>query len=277
MRLAPLVVLLLLAAPAFSGTTAAGHQHTCVIRDGALRCKGGATGKTALDDVVSIDSDLGATCVLRQGGQVQCFGRNAPPTPKGLRFRQVAMGTHLLCGVRRNQRLHCTSRGADGPRLTQQAKTLGKLREVAGGGRNVCVVDAKHRVRCLRGPLKGAEGNAPLHHLDVGPQFACGLHADDGRVLCFGARAIDLTLPLGQMQKVVVGDQHVVALDVTGRLHVFALEDIAGIVSGAPQGAFVDVVAGSAHACAIREDGQAICWGRVPHASTFKLSAPKRQ
>mmetsp|Transcript_57796 Transcript_57796/g.161281 ORF Transcript_57796/g.161281 Transcript_57796/m.161281 type:complete len:299 (-) Transcript_57796:98-994(-) len=61
------------------------------------------------------------------------------------------------------------------------------------------------------------------------------------------------------------GTSHVCSLKQKNRSIVCWGWDEGGQVSQAPEGNYIDVVAGTRHGCALREDGSTVCWGANLH------------
>jgi alpha-tubulin suppressor-like RCC1 family protein len=110
-------------------------------------------------------------------------------------------------------------------------------------------------------------------HVAVGRQFACALDLD-ARMHCAGNAGDTPALALdGTFSSIAAGDSHLCAIRTDRTLACLGVggpgqptdgSDAAGVSWGQsqpPSGEFMGVAAGVVHSCALRVDGEAVCFG----------------
>jgi Regulator of chromosome condensation (RCC1) repeat len=264
----------------------------------ALACKDGTGSEPAADDplrptpqrVVDVAIAFQSTCALTADGKLHCWGENGSgefgdstltpsATPvlgaRGMEFASVqgSMGTAQMCGLTQGGAAYCWGYNANGELGSGFTGERQPPVPVAGGLRfralassyHTCGISADGQVWCWGSSFGGQLGtgpggdtpvpariafSAPYTHITTGMQFSCAIRQADGHADCWGwgggmgsgtsDRSVDHPTP------------------VSGNLR------------------FTDISAGEEHVCAVADDGQAWCWGRVtPWPDGFR-GAPER-
>jgi hypothetical protein len=212
---------------------ATAELNTCAVRnDGAVECWGDASGALIkLPDSnqgfvqVAVGGGAGNSdaCALRKDGSVACWGNITQPS---VALVSLSLDDDAACGVQPDASISCW--GFD-PFGATSPPALSGYSAVALGGQLSCGVHLDHSLACWGS--SAAVAKVPANLKDVAQVCArsgtaCARH-DDGSVECFG---------------------------------------FGGYVSTevpAPNAGFVDVTCGDYHACALRQDGTAVCWGEI--------------
>ena len=280
----------------------AGTNHTCVLAtDGTVWCWGdngwgslGVVGSTKADPVQVL---LGATATMIAAGgfttcavlindSMECWGRNhkgqlgndtsgGTPVdtpvytsfvPGSFTVGHLEIGSAHSCAISVLGAAWCWGDVANGRLgITQELNVLtptataslgSTASEVAAGGAHTCALLTNGSVMCFgyndtgqlgQTPTQPASSNATptvvalvatATHISAGKQFTCAM-LSTAVVHCFGDNAS------GQLGSDSFG----------------AARETPGAVSGLT-GTVVDVVAGTAHACAVMSTGQVRCWGQ---------------
>jgi alpha-tubulin suppressor-like RCC1 family protein len=179
-----------------------------------------------IDDAVAVTAGIGFACAARDGGAVECWGRND--------VGQLGDGRN---GARRNP--------APVPGVSGAVS-------VVAGFEHACAVTRRGEVWCWGGGTKGQLGDGRRNNrrratavpgisdaveVAVGKAHTC-VRRQGGAVLCWGDNEFGQT---GADVSRAVSERPV---------SVPNLRDAAGIT------------AGGAHSCAVRRGGQAVCWGQ---------------
>jgi len=279
------------------GVVAAGGAHTCTLTTGgAMSCWGSnmygqlGDGTTtdrwtavAVTDLTSgmaaASSGGGHTCVITDGGTLQCWGWNA--------YGQVGDGT-------------LTSRTT----AMTVIGLAGGVVTVAGGTYHSCALTTAGGVQCWGGNSTGQLGNGTTVNqvmpvavtglasgvaaVTVGGLHTCALMTTGG-VRCWGDNAqgqlgdgttTDRSVPvavagLGSVVVVVVaaGDGHTCALTSSGGVRCWGWNDsgqlgdgtatnrLAPVAVSGLAGNVVAIAAGHRHTCAVTTAGAVQCWG----------------
>ena len=141
---------------------AAGGYHSCAIlgcpagqicaATTNVSCWGsngwGQTTVTGLPiDFVELSLGGYHSCGLREGGAVECWGRNddgQASAPAGTLFRQIAAGDYHTCGLRTDGTIECWGRSD----FKQSASPAGQFERIAAGGSHTCAVKGDGTVFC---------------------------------------------------------------------------------------------------------------------------------
>ena len=262
-----------------------GGDYACGLRrDGTAECWG--KGYRKMDDIsrvpsgsfVQVAASAFDACGLRANGNVECWGYDSPTFRlvrrtsdisgsdvsqqlvlgddqrimllKGTAYIAISNGRFYMCGLRRDHVIECWAHhagvGPDGSSLLLSPKDYirgneasGKWAHVSTGWRHSCGLRLDQRVECwgdapFEGPalLKGK-----YDAVSVGKAIMCGLR-NDNSVHCEG-----------EMRSCELGSES--RIECSDRLGPI----------GAPGGEFVGVSAGGYHACGLRWNGRAECWG----------------
>ncbi len=231
-----------------------------------------------IDDAVSIGAGNSHTCVVRQTGQVLCWGNNASgqlgtgstetksskPTPVvGIDDAvQVVGGTLFSCALRKDRTVACwgaNSAGQLGDDTTEErsvpapVKQLSDVASLAAGRDHTCAVLVNGDVMCWGANADGQLGigsttNASLPtklsglsdivQVASAARFSCARERG-GRVYCWGSNAE------GQL-----GNGSPNPAPNPSPILVPSLGDA------------IWIWAGFEHACAVKKGGTVVCWGR---------------
>ena len=276
---------------------ALGGNHACLLRaNGTVACWGGnesgqlgdgsttrrlaPTGSLGGGPLAVVASGVSHACGLTVEGETRCWGSNdqgqsgggaggarATPTPVvgAPTFSTLAAGLGHTCGVTRTGEAWCWgANGAgqlgDGSRTPRPApvRVSGEVafQSLAAGWQHTCGLDEAGRAFCWgsgtsgqlgQGAATGASAPQPVQggqrfrKLAAGNAHTCGL-TTGGQILCWGSDEF------GQLGNGSEGaGSSTVPLTVAG------------------DRMFVDVAAGSVHACGLDVEGAAFCWGRNLH------------
>lgn len=246
--------------------------------------------------------DLGAnhSCGLRDTGAVACWGENGagqrnPPT--GVVFRAVSAGGLHTCGVASDRSVRCWGSNAAG----QAAPPAGVFESVSAGGFHSCGRRPGGAIECWGSDDDGESSppGFPVPQLGAGADFSCAVQPT-GRVECWGDATSYAGLPDGSFSRVAAGLASACGLRTDGGVSCFgsdsngntgapaaaAFVDVAladAVTCGvrdtqaiqcwgfddagseqSPPGGFSQISAGPRHFCALRGDGQVLCWGDAP-------------
>jgi alpha-tubulin suppressor-like RCC1 family protein len=231
---------------------ACGENHTCVRRtDGTVACFGDhysgqlGTGSlsssdscmgfipcsrtpqevTGIDDAEAIVAGIDHTCVLRESGEVACWGRNT--------WGELGSAPRGVSRIARE----VTGLPADDP-----------VREIEANGRSTCARVVSGRVWCWGQVLGATDGSITIDPVEIAGLANVAELAMMNSALCArlasGAVRCVGTANSGQL------GNGVLAMSTTTPVGVRFLEDAATIGCGSSQ------------CCAVRRSGQAVCWGR---------------
>ncbi len=254
-------------------------------------CEGSATDSGLFDvacQPIPTSLGLGPKTWLSAGGEATCVGDGGGTTCiGGARYRlssmsnlsSVAMSSESICGLDGSGKLKCD--GSPSPDEYGAVQTLGIIESfVLGGGTNICAIIAGGALHCWGdrnsvGELGGGhtgivnpwEGTIPLDsavQVAAGDWHFCAL-SNTGVVHCWGRTS------QGQVgiPPVVVPD-----VEMTDPESYELPEDVCpgGPCESAPVrvegiGAAVSIAAHGGTSCAVTEDRQVKCWGRLVNSS----------
>ena len=200
------------------------------------------------------------SCGIKLDGTVECWGRDwlavqlTPPTEtdgSAIRFASIdSMQTHI-CGIRSdNQRVNCWGYNNFGQSSGQLPTGSSQF--------------------FLNNSVPYNYSAETFSHIRVGVSHTCGILADAGQVKCWGSNEHDeSTIPQEHSSTVFktldAGDDFTCALIGPGAQEGKPIcwgYDFHRPVSETPDSErFIEVSAGTAHACGITTDGTALCWG----------------
>ncbi|WP_146655005.1 RCC1 domain-containing protein [Labilithrix luteola] len=186
------------------------------------------------DDVVDVSAGYTHSCLVRSNSDVYCWGKN----DRG----QLGDGTKI-------------------DRREASALTMSGALNVGVAGWHTCVVTALRTVRCWGDNYYGALGDSTftartryvdvlglsdVTSLAVGVMHNCAA-TDQGYVYCWGRSVF------GELGYAVEGDAGSPDPNDPGSPIAQRVPGLTDVAS---------VVAGEDHTCAIRKNGQVVCWGR---------------
>ena len=247
---------------------AAGRLSTCGIgTQGDLACWGYAHEPIPAEKFHTLS--VGAViCGIAVSGEVHCWGGTSGDEMPILReapighFQTVSVANWHACAVADDESLHCW--GADGS-YTLRDVPQGKFSQVATGWLHSCAI-RKDTTVIYWGDDDFGQSAPPedlrLNTVQAGSTYSCGLD-DRQSVVCWGDKGQQLATPGSGAFTSLSLDSHSLlgcAIDESQALVCWGL-DSADPLMDPPAGRFVDVAVGAHHACAIRIDSRAICWG----------------
>lgn len=155
--------------------------------------------------------------------------------------------------------------------------------QLSANDSHVCGLRSDGSVACW-GLLQGGAGNVPaipFKQIAIGADHGCGIrHADSG-ITCWGSNAAGATTaPAGSFKSIAAGGYSTCAVASDGTLSCWGIGGF-GTELVPPPGTYRYVGAGSvvSRICAIRTDGEAVCFGpstgdgTTPPASSFETVA----
>jgi len=205
-------------------------------------------------------------CGIRPDGATICWGKNedgqADP-PIGA-WVDLGVGEKHACALDGDGEITCWGSADDG-RLDAPA---GPWVELDVGFGHACALDAQGSISCWGvdqlGSTEAPDG--PFAQLDVGRISSCALDAE-GAITCWGVLGLEEAPTSAGWTRVAAGMRHGCALDAAGSITCWGREWTG--LGREPDGTFVDVVAGGVHACGLRNDSVAVCWGDAPMERTI--------
>jgi hypothetical protein len=213
-----------------------------------------------------IDTGPARACGLRADGAVFCWGNDefGAATPPSGRFVEVGAG----CALREDRSVVCW--GEDG--LGQASPPGGRWDHIAVGDTHRCAWTEAGALRCWGSSAKALQRmprearEAGIARLDIGKYGACAL-GRDRRARCWGDRKLFKAFDAPPVEFLDVATDGDVACGVTldGGISCWSAWMSEAVVRDRPRDSgYVAIDLGSSHACALRSDGSATCWGMDP-------------
>ncbi len=254
----------------------AGLAHTCALRDdGTVACWGGSsmpsdpfggpvTAYSAVDaplgTFISLSSGFLSSCGVRTDHSVKCWGMlklfadtesdAGMFTPPAGKYVSVSVGDWHACGLRTDGTITCwgANEGWDTGLLGQATPSEGAFDAVSAGRLHTCGLRSDGNLVCW-GALSG--GYELMCYEPSAGDTVCWY--EDPELLEEHKEITAGQLPDGVPVALISGDEYTCVLP---RGHVLYC-----VNSVTPDGAFIAADAGRNHACGIRPDGRAVCWG----------------
>ena len=242
----------------------------CGVRpDGSFECWGDAIGGSrskseprAFTQVAASDIHL---CGLLPDGSAECcgVGDDGQTEPRPGPFAQLYAGSSATCGIGVDSTIECW-----GDHRQVDDVPSGRFTDLAVGSYHVCALREDGHIACWGNDTTG-ENEPPdgvFTQLDVFQSRNCGLRSDNV-IECWGdARATTYT-PREELVMIGVGQDFICGLSTAGVAECWdGLAEVSGWMAP-PAGEFiqvgVDIGYSGPAACAIRTDGEAVCWGYV--------------
>ena len=204
-------------------------EYVCWGQDGRY----GALLDAPESEFEALSMELGYACALSTDGEVSCWGSSAnfegdspPAAAADGPFVSLSVGYGHACALAADGSVECWGNNDAGQAESRQ----GPFVQVTAGREFTCALDAAGEVSCWGHGSTDRRARA-LRRISAGHNFLCGILASDATVSCWPQRTGG------------------------GLLEDELLED-------EPRGGgYVDVDAGRDYACALKADGQAVCWG----------------
>lgn len=250
------------------------------------------------------------TCGVTSAGYIRCWGNtvNAPVRSDTDGYMEVAVSRGFTCGRRSNGAVDCWSNitGAiPTPPTVQSGDRAGEpvtFSTISAGQSHVCgILDGQHSqtaglLQCW--PLPDSEAGVKLATVpdelaavtfgavDAGLFGTCAPvkdGTDDGKAKCWGGT--DQTAVKAELPDTVFADISTTGWgacaivrsgDEAGQVKCWGT-DFADEIDGAPEtGTFSSLDMGVQHACALKTDGVAVCWGADGDADTAGIQIATR-
>ena len=272
------------AAPVLGGTStliAAGDNHTCLLRSGAVSCwgaddrgqlgDGGSTDRPYLTPVhlgrvTGIAAGGDRTCALVTGGGVYCWGAGDGATPVrvstgAVPVAGIAVGASVTCALSQGGTVSCWAQGS--PPVLVDLAGQGAA-QLSAGGSGVCALTTGGTVYCWAGMSRAAPvdlGGVPVAQVDTGDDHACALSRADV-AYCWSDTSPPVAVPApARFTTLAAGYGQTCALAATGVAYCWAAGG-APVAVTVPAGVrFSQLDAGAGHACGLARSGTAYCWG----------------
>jgi len=250
-----------------------GRDHTCGLRlDGSIGCWGsnvhGQTASPTEGTFTDIASGYHQVCALRDDGEAVCWGKNTsgstnpPPGP----LLTISCGVEFCCSLTgtTGDNVICWGNNEEG-KATAPPGTF--LEVSAHGWRHACGIDSDGALQCW-GKSEGFQGSpsptaAPPGEyvsLIMGHFFSNAIKPD-GKAIGWGADKYQQSSPPQQFNFVQVsaGTVHACGVTDTGVLKCWGSPSFDR--TKCPPGNFKQVDANQLHSCAVTDSGLIECWG----------------
>ena len=290
----------------FTAVDTGGLGYSCALGvDGVIGCWGGLfTGRglfppasrytavaterahTTYPDSIS---DYPTSCAIRADDRtVDCWGTYLAGSPGG-QFSAIDGGLYgRYCGIRTDGTLACWRRNRTD--LTDVPE--GRFRAVAVGVTMSCAIRVDGTVGCWGEDAESGVTEVPTGRFAAISSFdsgrsphgsgiasrrstVCGLRTD-GSVTCWGANHHALSdVPDGRFVAVTTGQAHACALKPDGTAVCWGSDEHGR--STPPYGPFTALTAGDSNTCGLRTDGTVDCWGEklaIPPPAGVKELGP---
>jgi hypothetical protein len=208
-----------------------------------------------------VDCGRAHTCLLDQGGQITCWGRDTEgqATPPSGDFSYVAVADDdWTCAIDEVGAIQCWGDATDG----RGSPPSGTFVQLSGGQTYMLGLDDSGQVHCWGQYSSSGCQEEPSGKVQVeaGEGGACAVSTSGG-LYCWGSveAGVD-AVPSGTFTKVEYAWLHACALDTSGTVHCWG-DDTEGRATP-PSGTFCDIGVGEAHSCAMDCSGAIQCWGR---------------
>lgn len=225
---------------------------------------------TVCGDIQTDPKHCGA-CDNACGTDEECFEGECRSTV--INPKSIGAGSGQTCAIRRSDGVvMCWGTG-----VKARPPSRGGFRQVCGGTLFACALDKTGRVECWGDVEHGVMVPVPSsgrQYSDVscGLVHACGVRASSGRIDCWrgfdeaGAQMFDrgqAEPPAGAFESVSAGGLHACVMRSDGTAMCWGLLDEV-VESQAQVGPFSMITSGFRHSCGVRRNGSLRCWGWNP-------------
>jgi hypothetical protein len=250
---------------------AAGTADTCIVHeDGTVGCRGSIYDvygerppAEALHGLVGNRyAQVGSMCGLNDADELRCWGflnhhAGLDQVPAGPHASpSLCLSSAVALDSQARVEVWGSSPPADYPLPTEA------LVSVATDCVDVCGITTKGEISCavatrtVAWDLIGPPMGAPFVAISASAHRFCGLD-EVGRVLCQGGGVPE---DLSEVVEVASISGGACVLRANGEIRCFSPGD-RPIVAEVPEGVFTAMDVGETHACAVRDDGEVLCWG----------------
>jgi hypothetical protein len=238
----------------------AGGTATCGVRIGGVILCWGARVLSAIPTGLYTQVSVGDmhACALRNDNYVICWGDDYwnQSTPPAVTFTQVSAGDDHSCGIKTNGMVACWGRNEDGERNPP----TGAFTQVSAGSGHTCGVRSTGALACW-GRDDFGQSTPPggiFTQISSGRRHNCGLKNDDS-VVCWGIDSSRTTPPSGSFSQISAGEIHNCGIKSNGSIECWGSEYKGNTIP--PAGIFAQLDSGGRHNCALNGNGVATCWG----------------
>ena len=253
----------------------AGGLHTCGLRkDGSVGCWGYDGYGDPVDpmpegEYVSISAGGYHTCGVKPDGSVACWGQEYDKVINEDEDKPDRnSGNYYACHVRADTQLTCLDDGydADGnvaPVLRHPSPPEGPFLSVSSGFFQTCGVKGDRAVVCW-GDTYGWVATESVVYLYIferptGEDRTSLIEKIEAELMEMIQRNLLLIPPSGSFASVSVGYVHACGVKLDRTAVCWGNDEYGQ--SSPPDGAFQSVSAGAVHTCGLLTDGSAVCWG----------------
>lgn len=240
-----------------------GGVNLGVKADGTLTVYGGHGTEVLVpwDGAEALKGFFSGWCGVKTGTtNLVCYGSGFPAAPAEV-LASYSIGGQHGCGLLASGEVRCWGKNDRG----QATAPTGTFKLVTTGQNHSCAIATDGSLKCW-GDNTSGQATAPtgtFKAVSCGWTHTCAIDSADALV-CFGASTGDLTAaPKGTFKAVAAGAEHSCALTLVGDVACWgALE-----LFPPPKGPFVAIYGEQLtgqriRGCALRADGEALCWGR---------------
>jgi hypothetical protein len=265
----------------------AGSAHYCgILKTGATKCWGsdyyGEIGGAPATSFKVVRAGAYASCGIRaDNSRVTCWPNNLPAALTTVPFSSIDGGAAAeWCAVRADtSKVECWGNSS---LVNNNIPTDVTFSQVSVGQDAACGLRLSDgQAQCWGFSYALARLNdkpaVTLDYISVSDSAACGLRADNGEAVCWGLMADNASFhaPRGVAFTEIRMTSHqnegrneqrwdhacgVRALD--GKVQCWGHNSSGKAEGGQDSNVYTDVIAGSVSACALRSDGQPMCWHR---------------
>ena len=222
--------------------------------------------------VVQIALGRAHGCALRATGQASCWG-SAQSENERLgqeRFIAIASTLETTCGLHKTGELNCWGEPIEAPIDAQTLKTI------SGGAAHFCGLNDAGTAICWGDNQEAQSKPPPGPYLDIsaGHFHTCAIQTDS-TVQCWGRNQEGQSSPpSSRFRQISSGWSHTCGINQRGAIECWGCKDKSAAVAlepydacRPPSGQFIALSSGDLwESCAVRANGETICWGGITYA-----------
>ncbi len=250
-----------------------GFAHSCGLRfGGEVACWGRADEgqlQAPFERFVALSAARAQTCGLRIDGRAACWGQYALETGEHValvpvpseRFVQIGAGDDFACGITFARDIVCWGEGN-----AAAARKPGNFRALSAGARHACALDETGSALCWGDNVYGETQPPPgmFESIDAATTRTCGISTAE-IVECWGYKPEEAKPP--QPQEILAlqtggiepETPFLCTREQGGQLRAWGNREVSQFE--VPPGRFHQLSCGETHCCALRTDGEILCWG----------------